>query len=55
MTWIVCISYLVSDIFLFPVFVWKVVEGVYCLVFLLFYTADRNSDWQITTINIKQQ
>ena len=40
LTWIVFSSYLVSDIFLFPVFVWKVVEGVDCLVFLLFYTAD---------------
>ena len=33
-------SYRVSDIFMFPVFVWKVVEGVFCLVLLLFYTAD---------------
>ena len=33
-------SYLVSDIPLFPVFVWKVVEGVFCLALLLFYTAD---------------
>ena len=33
-------SYLVSDIPLFPVFVWKVVEGVFYLVLLLFYTAD---------------
>ena len=40
LTWIVFSSYLVSDIFLFPVFVWKVVEGVFCLVLLLFYTAD---------------
>ena len=39
LTWIVFSSYLVSDIFLFPVFVWKVVEGVFCLVLLLFYTA----------------
>ena len=29
-----------SDIFLFLVFVWKVVEGVFRLVLLLFYTAD---------------
>ena len=36
---IVFSSYLVSDIFLFPVLVWKVVEGVFCLVLLLFYTA----------------
>ena len=40
LTWIVFSSYLVSHIFLFPVFVWKVVEGVFCLVLLLFYTAD---------------
>ena len=40
LTWIVFTSYLVSDVFLFPVFVWKAVEGVCCLVFLLFYTAD---------------
>ena len=40
LTWIVFSSNLVSDIFLFPVFVWKVVEGVFCLVLLLFYTAD---------------
>ena len=40
LTWTVFTSYFVSDVFLFPVFVWKVVEGVYCLVFLLFYTAD---------------
>ena len=33
-------SYLVSNISLFPVFVWKVVEGVFCLALLLFYTAD---------------
>ena len=33
-------SYLVSDISLFPVFVWKVAEGVFCLALLLFYTAD---------------
>ena len=29
-----------SDTVLFPVFVWKVVEGVVCLVLLLFYTVD---------------
>ena len=29
-----------SDILLFPVFVWKAVERVFCLVLLLFYTAD---------------
>ena len=40
LTWIVFIRYLVFDIFLLPVFVWNVVEGVYCLVFLIFYTAD---------------
>ena len=40
LTWIVFSRYLVSHIFLFPVFVWKVVEGVFCLVLLLFYTAD---------------
>ena len=40
LTWIVFTRYLVFDVFLFPVFVWKAVEGVYCLVFLLFYTAD---------------
>ena len=40
LTWIVFSSYLVSDILLFPVFVWKVVEGVFCLELLLFYTAD---------------
>ena len=33
-------SYLVSDISLFPVFVWKAVKGVFCLALLLFYTAD---------------
>ena len=33
-------SYLVSNISRFPVFVWKVVEGVFCLALLLFYTAD---------------
>ena len=33
-------SYLVSNISLFPVFLWKVVEGVFCLALLLFYTAD---------------
>ena len=33
-------SYLVSDISLFPVFVCKVVERVFCLALLLFYTAD---------------
>ena len=37
LTWIVFSSYLVSDIFMFPVFVLKVVEGVFCLVLLLFY------------------
>ena len=42
LTWIVFSSYLLSDIFLFPVFVWKVVEGVFCLVLRIFYTAD----WQ---------
>ncbi len=46
LTWIVFSSYLVSDILLFPVFVWKVVEGVFCLVLLLFYTAD----WQVVLI-----
>ena len=46
LTWIVFSSYLVSHIFLFPVFVWKVVEGVFCLVLLLFYTAD----WQVVLI-----
>ena len=40
LTWIVFSSYLVSDTFLFPVFVWKIVEGIFCLVLLLFYTAD---------------
>ena len=40
LTWIVFSSYLVSDIFMFPVFVWNVVEGIFCLVLLLFYTAD---------------
>ena len=40
LTWIVFSSFLVSDIFLFPVFVWKVVERVFCLVLLLFYMAD---------------
>ena len=29
-----------SDTLLFPEFVLKVVEGVFCLVLLLFYTAD---------------
>ena len=29
-----------SDILLFQVFVLKVVEGVFCLVLLLFYAAD---------------
>ena len=37
LTWIVFSNYLVSDIFMFPVFVLKVVEGVFCLVLLLFY------------------
>ena len=46
LTCIIFISYLMLDIFLLPVFVWKVVEGVYCLVFLLFYTAD----WQVVLI-----
>ena len=46
LTWIVFSSYLVSDILLFPVFVWKVVERVFCLVLLLFYTAD----WQVVLI-----
>ena len=41
LTWIVFSSYLVSDIFIFPVFVWNVVVGIFCLVLLLFYTADR--------------
>ena len=40
LTWIVFSSYLVSDTLLFPEFVLKVVEGVFCLVLLLFYTAD---------------
>ena len=46
LTWIVFSSYLMSDIVLFPVFVWKVVEGVFCLVLLLFY----NADWQVVLI-----
>ena len=33
-------SYLVSDTLLFPEFVLKVVAGAFCLVLLLFYTAD---------------
>ena len=40
LTWIVFSSYLVSDILLFAMFVWKVVEWVFCLVLLLFCTAD---------------
>ena len=40
LTWIVFSSYLVSDTLLFPVFVLKVVEGVFYLVLLWFYTAD---------------
>ena len=46
LTWIVFSTYLVSDIFTFPVFVWKVAEGVFCLVLLLFYT----TDWQVVLI-----
>ena len=40
LTGIVFSSYLVSDTLLFPEFVLKVVEGVFCLVLLLFCTAD---------------
>ena len=37
LTWIVFSSYLVSDIFLFPVFVWKVFEGVLSSIAVILY------------------
>ena len=36
--WIVFSSYLVSDIFLFPVLVWKVVEGVFSSIAVILYS-----------------